>query len=130
MLSLIMTLFLMTGDAQAQTKKLNTDLYEKEPEKEKGESFSAKVKVIRDDGDGMEVFFEGEKNKGAYTLPRSAEHYAKMLKDLEDSRKPTGTPVSVSVGAEKRIKSVEKPKANSPIPSDPNKPWDYGKIPD
>ncbi|WP_374074088.1 hypothetical protein [Bdellovibrio bacteriovorus] len=135
MLSFIMILFL-AGDAQAQTpdtpsKKINTSLYEQEPEpeKEKTKSFSAKVKVVREESDGVEVFFEGEKNKGAYMLMRSTEHYAKMLKDLEASRKPKGTAVSVTVDADKRIKTVEKSKAPQQ-PTDPNQPWDFGKIPD
>ncbi len=78
MLSFIVTLSLM-GDAHAQGKKLNTNLYEQEtpPEKEKGESFSAKVKVVRDDGDGSRVFFDGDKAKGAYSLQRGTEHYAR-----------------------------------------------------
>lgn len=132
MLSFIMILFL-AGDAQAQTpapsKKINTNLFEAEPEKEKSSSFSAKVKVVREESDGVEVFFEGDKNKGAYTLLRSTEHYAKMLKDLEASRKPTGTPVKVTADGDKRIKTVEKGKVTEGS-GDPNKPWDFGKIPD
>ncbi|MEK2646043.1 hypothetical protein [Bdellovibrio sp. BCCA] len=131
MLSFIVVLFL-AGDAQAQEqappKKINTNLYEQEAEPEKTKSFSAKVKVVREESDGVEVFFEGE-NKGAYSLLRSTEHYAKMLKDLEDSRKPTGKPVKVVATTEKRIKTVEKSKSTEGS-GDPNKPWDFGKIPD
>lgn len=134
MLSFLIAL-LIAGDAQAQThliaKKVNTSLYEQdeEPENEKGKSFTAKVKVVREDSEGVEVFFEGEKNKGSYLLLRSTEHYGKMLKNLEASRKPQGPAVQVFTDADKRIKSVEKSK-QSQQEMDPNKTWDFGKIPD
>ncbi len=129
MLSLIMTLFLM-GDAQAQTSKINTNLYEQEaePEKESNKSFTAKVKVVREESDGVEVFFEGDKQKGAYSLNRSVEHYGKLLKILEDSKKPKGPVVSVTADGEKRIKKVEK--AAAPGGADPGKSWGLGEVPE
>lgn len=134
MLSLILILFL-TSDAQAQTasKKLNANLFEKDPvsESDNALSFSAKVKVVREESDGVEVFFEGEKSRGAFSLSRSSEHYGKFVKILEDSRKVKGAPVSVTATTDKRIKTVEKSKDAGYIPpSDPNKAWDFGKIPD
>lgn len=133
MLSFIMTLLLISPSAQAQSKKkVNTNIFESDSG-EKSESFSAKVKVVREDEEGVEVFFQSEKQKGAYLLPRSAQHYGTMLKDLEASKKPQGGPVSVTVDSDKRIKSVEKGKANDggfKIPDDPNQKWDFGKIPD
>lgn len=134
MLSLILILFL-SGDAQAQTaaKKLNANLFEQEndPEKDSSVTFTAKVRLVREESDGVEVFFEGEKNRGAYALPRSTEHYAKALKTLEESRKTKGPMVSVTASKDKRIKSVEKSKDTGYVPpSDPNQAWDFGKIPD
>lgn len=135
MLSIIMTLiltFILPGPAQAQSNKLSTKLYESEPEV-KTEKFTSKVKVIRDDGDGVEVFFISEKQKGAYVLSRSAANYAEILKVLENSRKPKGPPVSVTANGEKHIKSVEKaaaPEGGFKIPDDPNEKWDFGKVPD
>lgn len=134
MLSLILALFL-TGNAQAQTaqKKLNSNIFEKDPvsENDNSLSFSAKVKLVREESDGVEVFFEGEKSRGAFSMARSLEHYGKFLKALEDSRKTKGPSVSITATADKRIKTVEKSKDTGYVPpSDPNKAWDFGKIPD
>lgn len=131
MLSFILILFL-TSDAQAQApaKKTNTSIYEQEDEPQKTESFSAKVRVVREISDEVEVFFEGGQAKGAYTLPRSLPRYGALLKLLEKSRKPGGPSVSVTADGDKRITSVEAGKANSGVPSDPNQKWDFGQIPD
>ncbi|MGZ3771390.1 MAG: hypothetical protein ACXVCP_17510 [Bdellovibrio sp.] len=108
MLTFITVSFLLGSAAQAQTKLIAENTYDSsDSEQEKVKSFTAKVRVVREDSDGMEIFFEGEKAKGAYSLPNSAEHYSTMLKDLEKSRKPQGPAVSVTVDSEKRIKSVE-----------------------
>ncbi|MNK12022.1 hypothetical protein D3C87_300780 [compost metagenome] len=110
MWSLILILFLHC-DVQAQApkspSKLNTNLYEQEPEEEKSSSFTSKVRVVRDISDDVEVFFESDKASGAYTLPRAAQNYSKMFKDLEKSKAPGGPAVSVTADSEKRIKSVE-----------------------
>lgn len=136
MLSFILMLA-MAGNAQAQNppkaKKMNTSIYEQEAEEEKTESFSAKVRVVREISEEVEVFFEGDKAKGAYTLPRSLPQYGAILKTLEKSRKPGGPPVQVSADGDKRIKSVEASaaaKSTVIVPEDPNKKWDFGKIPD
>lgn len=136
MLTFIAVWFLMS-DAQAHPNLIAENTYdsEAESENEKTKSFTAKVRVVRDDSDGMEVFFEGEKAKGAYFLPQSVKHYGKMLKDLETSKKPHGAAVAITVDSEKRIKSVELQKGGSnvngfKVPSDPNQKWDFGKIPD
>lgn len=133
MLSFIMILFL-TGDAQAQSKKINTSIYEQEAESEKSESFSAKVRVVREISEEVEVFFDGDKAKGAYTLPRSLSQYGATLKLLEKSRKPGGPPVSITADGEKRIKSVEAAQGGKggdfQPPADPNQKWDFGTIPD
>lgn len=131
MLSIIMTLVL-TGPVQAQSTKVSTKLYESESES-KTEKFTAKVKVIRDDGEGVEVFFTSEKQKGAYSLSRSAANYADTLKTLEKSRKPKGPPVTITADGEKHIKTVEKAATSEggfKIPDDPNEKWDFGKVPD
>lgn len=128
-----MILFL-TGDAQAQSKKINTSIYEQEAESEKSESFSAKVRVVREISEEVEVFFDGDKAKGAYTLPRSLPQYGATLKLLEKSRKPGGPPVSITADGEKRIKSVEAAQGGKggdfQPPADPNQKWDFGTIPD
>lgn len=128
-----MILFL-TGDAQAQSKKINTSIYEQEAESEKSESFSAKVRVVREISEEVEVFFDGDKAKGAYTLPRSLSQYGATLKLLEKSRKPGGPPVSITADGEKRIKSVEAAQGGKggdfQPPADPNQKWDFGTIPD
>nr|BFD63547.1 hypothetical protein BdHM001_22280 [Bdellovibrio sp. HM001] len=133
MLSFIMILFL-TGDAQAQSKKMNTSIYEQEVEPEKSESFSAKVRVVREISEEVEVFFEGDKAKGAYVVPRSLPQYGATLKLLEKSRKPGGPAVSVTADGDKRIKSVEAVQGDKgggfQVPEDPNQKWDFGKIPD
>lgn len=130
MLSFILLLAL-SSDAQAQGKKTNTSIYEQEAEEPKSESFSAKVRVVREVSDEVEVFFEGDTAKGAYTLPRSLQHYGSYLKTLEKSRKPGGPTVSVTADEDKRIKTVEANKAGGfQPPADPNQKWDFGKIPD
>lgn len=131
-----LTALLLMGNAQAHEKLISTNSYEAEADSddEKIKSFTAKVRVVREDSDGMEVFFESEKSKGAYVLPSSAEHYGKKLKDLEASKKPNGPAVTVSVDSEKRIKSVELRKGSGgqggKIPSDPNQKWNFGKLPE
>lgn len=134
MLNIIMVFFL-ASPVQAQVKKPSTHLYESDSDaNSKDINFTAKVKVIRDDGDGVEVFFNSDKAKGAYSLPRSAAKFAETVKLLESSKKPGGAAVSVTADSEKRIKAVEKAAAAAAggvkIPDDPNEKWDFGKVPD
>lgn len=133
MLSFIMAL-IIAAPVQAQSGKPRNQLYESESESEpKTVKFTDKVKLIRDDGDGVEVFFMSEKQKGAYSLSRSAANYGAILKDLEASRKPRGPAVSITADSEKHIKGVEKAAANDggfKVPDDPNQKWDFGKVPD
>ncbi|MGE5084805.1 MAG: hypothetical protein ACM3MG_00790 [Bacillota bacterium] len=134
MLRFIMFFCLMVATAPlsyAQTnskpKKLNTQLYEQEPEEDKEQSFSAKVRVVREVSDEVEVFFESDSAKGAYTLPHSTPNYATVLKDLEKSRAPHGPQVTVKADSEKRIKSV----TIQEVPAKKSKnPYDPGEIPD
>ncbi|MFM6928879.1 MAG: hypothetical protein ACKOX6_10480 [Bdellovibrio sp.] len=115
------------GQTSPKAKKLNTQLYEQEPDSEKEQSFSAKVRVVREVSDEIEVFFESDTAKGAYSLPRSTPHYATVLKDLEKSRAPHGPQVSVKADSEKRIKSA----TISEAPTKKSKnPYDPGEIPD
>lgn len=128
----LIMILLMISSAAAQTKKMNTQLFEPESEN-KTESFTAKVKLIREDNDGMEVFFMSEKQKGGYTLLRSNANYAAFLRELEKSKKPQGPPVSVQADSEKHITHVEKiteSKDSFKVPDDPNQKWDFGKVPD
>lgn len=122
-----------TPDAPAQKKGLSTDLFEKDAgyqeakdENDGLKTLTAKVKVVREESDGIEVFFEGEKNTGTFFLHRAIPHYAKILKDLEKSKKPQGPPVSISYTEDKKIKKVElKQEAETKaLPKDPNEKWD------
>ncbi len=129
MLSLILVL-IMGGNAQAQRSghATNTNIYEQEKEPESTQSFSAKVRVVREISEEVEVFFEGDKQKGAYTLPHSLQSFGTLLKVLEKSKKD-GSPVTVVADSEKRIKSVvaqAKPEGYQ-IPKDPNESWDFEK---
>lgn len=121
------------GGADAQAQRINTSIYEQEGDQPKTLSFSAKVRVVREISDEVEVFFEGDKAKGAFTLPRSLPRYGELVKILEKSRKPGGPPVSITADEDKRIKTVEataKGDGGFQIPEDPNQKWDFGKIPD
>jgi hypothetical protein len=148
MLCLILSLIL---NAQAQTTsssptpapspstpaksapKLGTQIFEDEdktsdkPADSKLKSLTAKVKVVRDEGDGREVFFTGEKVSGAFYLHRSVEHYGAYIKILEDSKKPSGSSVTIKYDDNQNIKSVEG--ANASRNEDPNKKWDFGEVP-
>lgn len=143
MLIYIATLLLL-GPAQAQTtikvpvpesvtapagKKSSTKLFEEDPEptKDRNTKFSAKVKVVREESDGVEVFFEGEKQKGAYYLYRSVDQYGTLLKTLETSKKPQGHLVEVSVDPDRRIKSVQKVEASKKGSASD---WDFNNVPD
>ena len=121
---------LMSQPAFSQTgssRKLNTHLYEQDSDGDKDKSFTAKVRVVREISDEIEVFFESDDAKGAYSLPKSTHDYATVLKKLEKSRAPHGPPVTVSADADKRIKSVQIQEA----PTDKSgKPYDPNYIPD
>jgi hypothetical protein len=138
MLTLIASLLVSSASyAEAPTAKSRFDIYadEEAPEKAKDQRFSAKVRVVREIYDEVEVFFEGAKIKGAYTLPRSTPNYGAALKHLESSRKPGGPSVSVTADEDKRIKAVEieqgtvSGKGGFSVPSDPNAKWDFGDLP-
>ena len=125
----LLFVMLISDSGHAQNKsKLNTNLYVAEEGAEK--SFSAKVRVVRDISDDIEVFFESDKATGAYTLPRSLEGYATMLKALEASKKPGGGTVSVTADADKRIKSVQlnQNKDSEKNLNESNKKWDFGPL--
>lgn len=144
MLTLIATLLLLNpsfADGGAGSKS-RLDMYIQGDDSSaapvKGESFTAKVRVVRDLSGDTEVFFEGAKAKGAYTLPQTTKGYAGFLQSLEASRKPSGAAVSVTADNEKRITSVElqksaasdQPKGNGAvIPTSPDGKWNFGDLP-
>ena len=142
MFHIILTLALIGGtpakaqEAQAaKPKKNSTDIYEKEEDKADTKSFTAKVRIVRDISDDIEVFFEGNKATGAYSLSRNSANFAAMLKALEASKEPKGAAVTVTADSDKNIKTVEINKSSSnpggwSIPDDPNKKWDFGKVRD
>lgn len=132
MLCFILMLFLTT-DAQAQKRASpSTDIYEKDASENPTKSVTGKVRVVRDVSDEVEVFFEGDKISGAYTLPRGVQHYGTMLKALEESKKANGPSVTITADDDKRIKTVELKGASGSagkgsdykFPTDPNKQWD------
>jgi hypothetical protein len=133
---LIFTIFfLFTFSTKAQTTHTSssrTNIYEQQAAKDESKIFTAKVRIVRDISDDLEVFFEGEVAKGAYTLPRQTKGYAAILKTLEASKKADGQSVTVTADKEKNISSVEASKAKPGFipPSDPNQKWDFGKMPD
>lgn len=109
--------------AENAPKKPTTSagVYESETERPKTKNISAKVKVIRDETDSVEVFFTGGEAKGGYNLYRSNPHFAEYLHRLEESRKPQGPKASVIVEEEdKKIISVE---SSSPAKKEPGM-WD------
>lgn len=126
MLNLIL-LFLIADPSFAQTKKLNTHLYEAEETVAKKESFTAKVRVVRDISDEVEVFFDSDKARGAYTLPRRIDSYAEVLKQLQDSAEPGGGQVSITADSEKRILKVDKSSSSG---FKKKHQYDPGEIPD
>jgi hypothetical protein len=129
----IFFLFVFSIKAQtAHSTSSRTHLYEQEAAKDESKTFTAKVRIVRDISDDLEVFFEGEVAKGAYTLPRQTKGYAAILKTLEASKKAEGQSVTVTADKEKNIISVEASKAKTGFvpPSDPNQKWDFGKMPD
>lgn len=131
MLSFILVLFL-TPNAQAQNKGgPSTDIYEQDAGETGLKSVTGKVRVVREVSDDVEVFFEGDKIKGAYTLPRGLQHYGTMLKSLEESKKANGPQVTITADDDKRIKTVELKGGGAAtpgdykFPSDPNKKWNF-----
>lgn len=124
MLSLILVLFL-APNAEAQNKGRSTDIYEQDASESTTKSVTGKVRVVREVSDEVEVFFEGDKIPGAYTLPRGLQNYGTMLKALEDSKKANGPAVTITADEDKRIKTVElKASSGYQIPTDPNKKVD------
>jgi hypothetical protein len=132
MISLLFVFFIADpAHAQAKVKKLNTDIYEAESSEEKPKTFSAKVRVVRDISDEVEVFFDSDEARGAYTLPRKISGYATVLKTLQNSEKPGGPPVAVTADSEKRILNVEKAAGSSSGSTYQKKSqYDPGQIPD
>lgn len=124
MLSLILVLFLVPN-AEAQNKGRSTDIYEQDASESTTKSVTGKVRVVREVSDEVEVFFEGDKISGAYTLPRGLQNYGTMLKALEDSKKANGPAVTITADEDKRIKTVElKASSGYQTPADPNKKID------
>lgn len=112
----------------------DSNIYEAETEKDDMKSFSAKVSVVRIVSEDTEVMFEGENNKGVYTLPHGIKNYAAALESLNKSKKSSGLSVSITADLDRNIKSVELNKNASTdslivVPKDPNQKWDLSKIP-
>ncbi len=104
---LIILALLLTQPTEAQPpkakSKLNTQIFEAESDQQ---SFSGKVRIIRDIATETEVFFEDKKNSGPFVLPETLPSYGLYKARLEKSRKPGGPLVKVVIDND-RIKSVE-----------------------
>ncbi len=126
---------LPTGSSESPktTAKTGTQVYEEEENStgkeadSKLKSLTAKVKVVRDDGEGREVFFTSDKVTGAFYLHRSVEHFGTLIKLLEESKKPMGQSVTIQYDDNQNIKSVKNTEARRN--EDPNKKWDFGEVP-
>ncbi|MNK93291.1 hypothetical protein D3C87_1134430 [compost metagenome] len=128
MLSLVLVL-LLVPNAEAQNKARSTDIYEQEADESTTKSVTGKVRVVREVSDEVEVFFEGDKITGAYTLPRGLQNYGTMLKALEASKKANGPAVTITADEDKRIKTVElKAASGYQTPTDPNKKIDIDAV--
>jgi len=91
--------------------KLNTNLYEQENSES---TISGKVKTVREVQGDTEVFIDNPKgNSGPYVLPQNFRNRAKALKSLQNSQKPSGGTVTISIDDQQRIKSVEESASSS-----------------
>lgn len=70
-------------------------------------SFTSKVKLLRSIQDETEVFFDSEKARGVYILPKTLKDYATYKARLQKSAKAGGPSVQVTSDEERRIESVE-----------------------
>lgn len=104
----ITLLLILPSLSPAQTAKkgqLNTNLFEKESSET---SVSGKVKAVREVQEETEVFIDNPKgNSGPYVLPQNIKNRAAVLKILNNSQKPGGRSVTISIDDQQHIKSVE-----------------------
>lgn len=119
----LLCLLLLGSFAHAKKPGLSTSIYEKD--EKKAQSFSAKVRVVRDISDEVEVFFDSEKARGAYYLPKNL---AGTIPDLQESQKASGPQVSITADADNRILSVQKHSAPSEAASKAEMQKKYDKI--
>ncbi len=90
--------------SKAKSKaKLNTQVFETDAD---DQSFSGKVKIVRDINSETEVFFEDKKHPGPYILSETLPSYGLFKARLEKSKKASGPMVKVMLDSD-RIKSVE-----------------------
>ncbi len=90
--------------------KLNTQVFEAEGEQN---TFSGKVRILRDNTGDTEVFFENKKNPGPYILSEKLPSYGLFKARLQKSKKSGGPAVKVSVDND-HIKSVDINETASP----------------
>lgn len=83
--------------------KLNTQVFEAESDEQ---SFSGKVRIVRDSTSDTEVFFEEKKHNGPYILSENLPSYGLFKARLEKSKKTGGPMVKVQIDND-HIKSVE-----------------------
>ncbi len=83
--------------------KLNTQVFEAEGEQN---TFSGKVRILRDNTEDTEVFFENKKHPGPYILSEKLPSYGLFKARLQKSKKSGGPAVKVTVDND-HIKSVD-----------------------
>ena len=104
-LVMCMAFSLTTAFAQntKNKSKLNTQVFEADGEQN---TFSGKVRILRDNTGDTEVFFESKKNPGPYVLSETLPSYGLFKARLQKSKKSGGPIVKVTVDND-HIKSVD-----------------------
>lgn len=92
----------ITAMAASPSWTQKTNIYEKE--EATMQSFTAKVKSVREAEDGVDVTFESDVATGFYSLSRKKlKNYDEFYKCLEKSKKPNGLHVKVSAEKDDKI---------------------------
>lgn len=117
-------LLLISGPALSQ--KASTSIYEQDQESKKTKTFTAKVRLASENSDSWNVYFEGEQNKGVFSLSQKHSEFGLYTNLIEESRKPKGPSLSVTVDEDKNIEKMSKSEAPSHQEPDPNKKWNFG----
>lgn len=94
LLLIILSSPLTHAQKSKQKSKLNTQVFESEGQ---ANTFTGKVRIIRDNTSETEVFFEDKKNPGPYTLSDKIPSYGLFKERLQKSKKTGGPKVKVNI---------------------------------
>lgn len=98
----IVLLALATSVFATHARALDTKLYESE--EVKTETFSAKVKSVREAEDGVDVTFESNVGTGFYSLSRrKIKNYDNIYANIEKSKRPKGSLLKVTAEKDDKI---------------------------